>query len=98
MLCSSMLIATFTTEIPKPTPAIATSARGIQPAFENTITDTALTALPMNTACPREPWPRWWARNTVPRKAPQPAAPQITPRVPASPPNTSRANTGSSTA
>ena len=84
--------------MPKPSPAIATSARGIQPASAKAATDTALMAQPTTTVPASPAWPRWWARNTVPRKAPQPAAPQITPRVPASPPKMSRANTGSSTA
>lgn len=62
-----------------------------------TATDTALMALPTTTV-PARRRPRWWARNTVPRRRRSRPRPRSAREGAMSPPKMSRANTGSSTA
>ena len=89
---------TLLTEMPKPSAAIAASASGSQAVSPNTNSASALSAAPKMMLRTRPGMDWRVARYSVDTNAPQPAAPHSQPSVRASPANTSRANTGSSTA
>ncbi|MNC45116.1 hypothetical protein D3C75_940620 [compost metagenome] len=93
-----MLVPTLAQVRPKPSVAMAGSARGSRVLAANNSRAQAESALAARISCT---WPaveRRLARNSEASSAPPPAAPHSQPRVAASPTNTSLANTGSSTA
>lgn len=92
-----MLVPTLLQEMPKPSTAMAASDNGswvlqakasmARPQAQEESRISRDRALP----------PPWLARTMVDSSEPSPAAPQSQPRVVASPPKMSLANTGSST-